>query len=63
MVTGHVNIVIPVFNQEGFIRQAVESALSQTNPNFDVSVVDGQEPSRKHDGLLPRALTTLETTT
>jgi hypothetical protein len=40
MVTGHVNIVIPVFNQEGFIRQAVESALSQTYPNFDVSVVD-----------------------
>ncbi|WP_448584437.1 glycosyltransferase family 2 protein [Thermocrinis sp.] len=35
-----VSIIIPVYNGERYIRQALESALSQTYPNKEVIVVD-----------------------
>jgi glycosyltransferase involved in cell wall biosynthesis len=40
MKPGKVNIVIPVFNQEEYVEQAVMSALNQTYQNFDVTVVN-----------------------
>lgn len=40
MVRGKVNIVIPLYNQEQYVEQSVRSALAQTYPNFDVTVVN-----------------------
>lgn len=37
-----VSIVIPVYNREKLITETLESALSQTYPNFEVVVVDNQ---------------------
>lgn len=35
-----VSIVIPVFNGKGFIREAIDSVLSQTHPNIELIVLD-----------------------
>lgn len=35
-----VSIIIPVFNGENYLRQAIDSALSQTYPDVEVIVVD-----------------------
>jgi glycosyltransferase involved in cell wall biosynthesis len=35
-----VSVCVPVFNAEGFIRRAIESALGQTYPDLEVVVVD-----------------------
>ena len=40
MKLGHVDIIVPLYNQEAFIRQCVESALSQTYKDFSVIVVN-----------------------
>jgi glycosyltransferase involved in cell wall biosynthesis len=40
MVPGKVTIVIPLYNQEAYIRQCVESCLAQTYKNFEVIVVN-----------------------
>jgi len=40
MIAGKVNIVIPLYNQEQYITQCVNSALAQTYPNFDVTIVN-----------------------
>ena len=40
MIKGKVNIVIPVFNQEEYIKQCALSALNQDYPDFDVTIVD-----------------------
>jgi glycosyltransferase involved in cell wall biosynthesis len=40
MIPGKVNIVIPLFNQEAYIRQCVESALAQTYKNFNITIVN-----------------------
>jgi len=40
MIPGKVNIVIPLYNQEQYIEQCVQSALAQTYENFDVVVVN-----------------------
>lgn len=37
-----ISIVIPVYNRERLITETLESALSQTYPNFEVVVVDNQ---------------------
>jgi glycosyltransferase involved in cell wall biosynthesis len=40
MIPGKVNIVIPLFNQELYIAQCVNSVLAQTYKNFDVIIVN-----------------------
>jgi glycosyltransferase involved in cell wall biosynthesis len=40
MITGKVNIVIPVYNQEQYVEQCLQSVLSQTYDNFDVTLVN-----------------------
>jgi len=40
MIPGKVNIVIPNHNQAEYLAKCVNSALSQTYKNFDVTVVD-----------------------
>lgn len=40
MIPGKVNIVIPLFNQEEYIKQCMLSALTQTYDNYDVTIVD-----------------------
>ena len=35
-----VSIVVPCYNRVGFLAEALESALGQTHPNFEVIVVD-----------------------
>jgi glycosyltransferase involved in cell wall biosynthesis len=40
LIPGKVNIVIPVFNQEQYIAECINSALAQTYPNFDVTIVN-----------------------
>ena len=35
-----VSILMPVFNEEKYISQAIESILSQTYPNLEVIIVD-----------------------
>ncbi len=35
-----VSIVIPAFNEEGYISEAVQAALNQDYPDFEVIVVD-----------------------
>jgi len=43
-----VSIVIPVFNGSDFLREAIDSALAQTYPNFEVIVVnDGSKDDGK----------------
>ncbi|WP_426292925.1 glycosyltransferase family 2 protein [Dyadobacter endophyticus] len=41
-----VSIVIPVYNREKLITATLESALSQTYPNFEVVVVDNQSTDK-----------------
>jgi glycosyltransferase involved in cell wall biosynthesis len=40
MIPGQVNIIIPLFNQEAYIRQCVESCLTQTYKNFTITIVN-----------------------
>jgi glycosyltransferase involved in cell wall biosynthesis len=40
MIPGKVTIVVPLYNQEAYIRQCVESCLAQTYKNFEVIVVN-----------------------
>lgn len=40
MKLGFVNITIPLYNQEQYVEASVMSALNQTYPNFDVTVVN-----------------------
>ncbi len=40
MVPGKVTVVVPLFNQETYIRQCVESVLAQTYKNFEVIIVN-----------------------
>jgi glycosyltransferase involved in cell wall biosynthesis len=39
-----VSIIIPCFNQAGFLSESVESAIAQTHPNIEVIVVDDGSP-------------------
>lgn len=50
MIKGKVNIVIPLYNQEEYVEQCVMSALNQTYPNFDVTVVN--DGSTDHSRLI-----------
>jgi glycosyltransferase involved in cell wall biosynthesis len=40
----HISVVIPCFNGEKFLAQAIESCLNQTVPDFEVIVVDDASP-------------------
>lgn len=35
-----VSVIIPVFNQERFVKKAIESALNQSYPNIEIIVID-----------------------
>ena len=45
------SVVIACYNQEGFVRQAVESALSQEYPSKEIIVVDDASPDGTGDVL------------
>jgi glycosyltransferase involved in cell wall biosynthesis len=45
------SVVIACYNQEGFVRQAVESALSQMHPSKEIIVVDDASPDGTADVL------------
>jgi glycosyltransferase involved in cell wall biosynthesis len=40
MIPGRVDIIIPLFNQEAYVRQCLESALAQTYKNITITVVN-----------------------
>jgi glycosyltransferase involved in cell wall biosynthesis len=40
MIPGKVTVVVPLYNQEAYIRQCVESVLAQTYKNFELVVVN-----------------------
>lgn len=40
IIPGKVTIIIPLYNQEAYIRQCVESALAQTYKNFEIVIVN-----------------------
>jgi glycosyltransferase involved in cell wall biosynthesis len=40
MNTGLVSVVIPTYNQESFVRETVESVLTQTYPNIEIIITD-----------------------
>ena len=40
LINPKVSIVIPVYNGENYLREAIESALSQTYPNIEILVVN-----------------------
>ncbi len=48
-----VSIVIPTYNQEGYIREAVDSCLNQTYKNIEVIVVDDGSDDATRDVLAP----------
>jgi len=49
MIPGRVNIIIPLFNQEQYIGQCLESAFAQTYKNFDVTVVNDGSTDRSRE--------------
>lgn len=51
MTPGLVSVVIPVFNGEAYLRQAVESVLKQTYPLLEVVAVDDGSSDRSPDIL------------
>jgi glycosyltransferase involved in cell wall biosynthesis len=54
MKVGKVNIVIPLFNQEEFIEQCLNSAMAQTYPDFDITVVN--DGSTDHSMVVVREM-------
>ncbi|MBF0395197.1 MAG: glycosyltransferase [Desulfobacterales bacterium] len=36
----NVSVIIPVYNRAGFVKEAIDSVLSQTSANFEVIVID-----------------------
>jgi glycosyltransferase involved in cell wall biosynthesis len=48
-----VSIIMPVYNGERFIVDAIESALVQTYTNFEVIIVDDGSQDRSHDKIEP----------
>lgn len=42
MTEGLVSVIVPVYNRASLLRQAVESALQQTDPNLEVIIVDDE---------------------
>ena len=54
--TPHVTIVIPCFNQGGFIHDALLSIFEQTDDDYDVLIID----DGSNDGETPRILDSLD---
>ena len=54
--TPHVTVVIPCFNQGGFIHDALLSIFEQTDDDYDVLIVD----DGSNDGETPRILDSLD---
>lgn len=49
-----VSVVIPVYNVEQYIEQAVESVISQTYSNLEIIIVDDQSPDQSIDRVEQR---------
>ena len=44
-----VSVIMPVYNTEKYVGQAIESVLSQTYPDFELLIVDDGSKDRSRD--------------
>ncbi len=55
ILTPKISVVMPVYNVEAYIEQAVESVLEQSYSNFELLIVDDESPDNSIDLIRDRA--------